>query len=416
MSTKASYQITDRQNIEATIEVSVPVEGVTQQIDAVYREYAREVNVPGFRKGHVPRSFLDSRFGREVFLKESQEELQRKHLPIALTELELRPVSTPKLDIVSFDEADSFVFTASFAILPTIELPDHSGLEVSVPPLKDVAEEDIQQALDEVQQQFGVLGETEGDEVSDGSLVHVKEGEQEWDTRAMNDNPITKHLVGAAIGSTVSIDAELPDGKPLKTTLEVVGLRQIVLPDIDNDLAKDAGYDDLEALKKDIETKIAKRRTDLHQQWVHSALLEALLAKVEIPLPESFMSDLLDEELGNLRESLERPESDRTFSEYLEQREQTEDELKEEIKTSIEARIRRELTLQQLATDLNVKIDDEELGKLAEEDAAEHEEDPVRFTARLKADDRWDDYRLSKMNERIFGTLAETAIITDKEE
>jgi hypothetical protein len=66
--------------------------------------------------------------------------------------------------------------------------------------------------------------------------------------------------------------------------------------------------------------------------------------------------------------------------------------------------------------DLDIKIDDEELGKLAEQDAAEYDEDPVRFTARLKADDRWSEYRVGKMNERIFAILTETATITDKKE
>ena len=416
MSTKADYQITDRQEIEATIQVSIPPEGVSQQIEAVYKEYAKEVRVPGFRKGRVPRSFLDSRFGREVFLQEAKEELQRKHLPIALTELELRPVSKPELEIVAFGESEPFQFSATFAILPQIQLPEYKGLEASVPPLKAVSEDDIQQALEDVQQQFGVLGELEGTEVSDGDLVRVKEGEQEWDTRAMSDNPITQHLVGAAIGSTVEVDAELPDGKPLKTKFEVVGLRQVILPEMDDDLAKDAGYDDFEALKKDIEEKIAKRRADLYQQWIHSALLEAVLEKMDIPLPEAFVSDLADEELVRLRESLERPESNRTFSDYLEQREQTEDELKDEIKVSIEERIRRELVLQQLAADLEISIDEEELGTLAEQEAAEYDEDPVRFVARLKAEDRWEGYRLSKTNERIFATLAESATITEKEE
>ena len=416
MSTKADYQITDRQEIEATIQVTIPAAGISQQIEAVYREYAREVNVPGFRKGKVPRSFLDSRFGREVFLQESQEELQRTHLPIALTELELNPVSTPKLEIVSFEEAEQFVFTVSFSILPEIKLPETKGLEVAVPALKAATEDDVKQALDDVQQQFGILGEKEGTEVADGDLVHVKEGEQEWDTRAMDENPVTVNLIGAAVGSTVEINAELPDGKPLKTSLEIVGLRQIILPDVDDDLAKDAGYDDLEALKKDIETRIAARRKDLYQQWVDSALLQALLAKMEIPLPEPFVNDLVEEEMERLQKSFERPESNRTFSEYLEHREMTEDELKEEVNTSIEKRVRRELVLQQLAQDLEVSIDDEELGKLAEQDAAEYEEDPVRFTARLKAEDRWGEYRVGKMNERIFAILTETATITEKEE
>jgi len=416
MSIHADYQITDRQEIEATIQVTIPAIGISQQIEAVYKEYAREVNVPGFRKGHVPRSFLDSRFGREVFLRESQEELQRTHLPIALTELKLNPVSTPKLEIVSFEEEDKFMFTASFAVLPDIALPDTTGLKATVPPLKAVTDEDVNQALDDVQQQFGVLGEKEGAEVSDGDLVRVKEGEQEWDTRAMNDNPVTSNLVGKAVGSTVAIDAELPDGKPLKTSLDIVGLRQIILPDINDDLAKDAGYEDLEALKADIEERIAKRRKDLHQQWVDAALLEALLDKMEIPLPESFVNDLVEEELERLHKSFERPESNRTFADYLEQRERTEDELKEEIKESIESRVRRELVLQQLAADLEIMIDDEELGKLAEQDAANYDEDAVRFVARLKAEDRWNEYRLGKMNERIFAMLTETATITEKEE
>jgi len=416
MSTKADYQITDRQEIEATIQVSIPVEGVSQQIEAVYREYAKEVRVPGFRKGHVPRTFLDSRFGHEVFLQEAQEGLQRKHLPIALIELQLRPVSKPELEIVEFGESEPFVFSATFATLPQVQLPEYKGLEASVPPLKAVSDDDVKEALDDVQQQFGVLGELEGEEVSDGDLVRVKEGEQEWDTRAMGDNPITQHLVGATVGSIVKVDGELPDGKPLKTTLEVLGLRQVILPEIDDDLAKDAGYDDLEALKEDVEKRITKRRVDLHQQWVQSTLLEALLAKTAIPLPEAFVTDLADEELARLRESLESSESNRTYSEYLEQREQTEDELKDEIRISIEGRLRRELVLQQLALDLEISIDDEELGRLAEQEAAEYDEDPVRFTARLKAEDRWDGYRLSKVNERVFAALAESAVITEKEE
>ena len=135
MSTKADYQITDRQEIEATIQVSIPVEGVLQQIEAVYKEYAKEVRVPGFRKGHVPRSFLDSRFGREVFLQEAQEELKRKHLPIALTKLELRPVSTPQVEVVAFDESEPLVFSATFATLPKIQLPEYKELQATVPPL-----------------------------------------------------------------------------------------------------------------------------------------------------------------------------------------------------------------------------------------------------------------------------------------
>lgn len=413
---RADYQITDRQEIEATIQISIPVEDVSQQIDAVYKNYANEVNVPGFRKGRVPRSFLDSRFGRKIFVQEAHEELQRNHLPLAFTELMLNPVSKPKLEIVSSGESEPFVFSASFAILPQVQLPEDLGLEVAIPRLKAVSEDDIQQALNDVQRQFSVLGELEGSQVSEGDIVRVKEGEQEWDTRAMHDNPITQTLVGAAIGSTVEIDTEVADGKPLKMTLELVGLRQVILPEIDDNLANDAGYDDLEALKKDIEEKITTQRAERHQQLIHSTLLKALLEKTHLPLPEVFVNDLVREELTRLRESYEEPESNLTFADFLEKREQNEDELQDEIRTGIEERMRRELVLKQLSVDLDIAINSEELEKLAEQDAAEYKEDPVRFIARLKAEDRWDDYRISKTNQRIFATLVGSATITDEEE
>lgn len=364
----------------------------------------------------MPRSYLDTRFGHDLFLKEAQEALQHNHLPLAVDELGLRPVSTPKVEGDDLAAAAPYVFSATFATFPEIRLPETAGLAVTVPPVKPVSEDDVQHALDEIREQFGVLGELAGDVVSDGDLVRVKEGEQEWDTRAVSDNPITQRLIGASIGSTVDIDTELSNGHPFKTTLEVVGLRQIILPEIDDDLAKDAGYDDLAALKADIEEKIGKRRADAHRQWVHAAVLEAVLEKIDITLPDVFVDELTDEELARRKESFQRAESNRTYAEYLEQREQPEEELKSEMRASIQHRLKRELVLQQLAADLGISIDENELGELADQEAAEYGEDPVRFTARLKAEDRWDDYRVSKVNERILATLTESAIITQKEE
>jgi len=86
------------------------------------------------------------------------------------------------------------------------------------------------------------------------------------------------------------------------------------------------------------------------------------------------------------------------------------------VQEGMERRVRTELTLAQLARQFEIAIDDEELGTIAEQDAAHAGEEPLRFVARLKAEDRWDDYRQNKINERILKTLRESAIIRDKEE
>ncbi len=415
MSTNAEYRIDSRQEIEATIEVSIPADRVEAQIDEIYKEYAREVRIPGFRKGHVPRPFLDSRFGREVFLEEARDELQRTFLPLAIDELDLRPVTRPELQVVSFGEAEPFVFRAKFGTLPQLHLPSHEGLSITVPRLPPVSEDDVVQALHEVQKQFAVLGEREGDTVSEGDLVHVQSGDQTWDVRAAADNPITRTLVGATIGQTVPLDETLPSGEPLKMDLEVLGLRQVVLPEIDDDLAKDAGFEDLTALKADIESAIARRREDVQRQRVDGALLEKLMETLVIPLPESFVEDLVTDEVDRVRQSMEQPDSPHTFSEYLEQQGQTEEDVRQEIRTSVETRIRQELVLGQLAEDLEIVLSDDELTRLAEEDAVTAGEDPLRMVARLKAEDRWESYRQRKVNDRIFASLRETAVVKEEE-
>jgi len=413
MSDTPHYEIEARGDTEATVRVTVNPDAFREQLDAVYRRYAREARIPGFRKGKIPRNVLDSRFGRDLFLAEAQEDLQRRHLPEALESLDLRPVSRPQLEIVSFGTSDPFVFTASFSVLPQVSLPGIRERQVTVPSPPPVTEEDVQQALRDVQSHFATLQEKAGDTAEDGDIVRIREGENEWDTRVDGDDPVTSRLAGAQVGERVEIDAEAPGGKRLQTTLDVVSLKQIVLPEIDDEMAKDAGFDSLDALKSDIEEKIAAARADRHDRLIESAALDSIVDEAGISLPEPFVDELVDEELERFRTSFDEPGSERTFDGYLAERGIGEDQLRDEIRRSVERRLRRELVLRRIATDEGIRIEDEELETLAREDAEEAGEDPLRFAARLKAEDRWGDYRASKVNERVLAILRETAVVSD---
>jgi trigger factor len=416
MSDKAQYEITQRNETEATVQVTIAPDAVKKELDSVYQRYAREVRIPGFRSGRVPRHLLESRFGRDFFIAEAKEDLQRQYAPEALSELGLRPVSTPRLEEVSHGEFEPFVFNLTFAILPDVVTPNLDELAVTAPPLRPVSEEDVRQALTDVQSHFSTLAEKEGDTVGDGDIVRVQEDGQEWDTRAEADNPVTKHLIGAKVGTDVEIDAELPDGRALRTTFSVVGLQQIVLPEIDDELAKDAGFADLESLRADIEAKLTEQRSEHHKRLVNTLLLDALLEKMEIPLPDAFLDELVDEELERVKTSLDSQDSTSTFEEYLERRELSEEAFAAKIRDSITHRVRRELVLRQLGRDLGITIDDEELTSLASAEAEERGEEPLRFVAQLKANDRWDDYRTSVANDRVFQALRDAATVREEED
>lgn len=121
----------------------------------------------------------------------------------------------------------------------------------------------------------------------------------------------------------------------------------------------------------------------------------------------------MNEEMDRLKESLERGDSSLTFERYLEGRETSEEELREQFRSSISLRLRRELVLQELAEDASITIGDEELGELAEQDAEVSGEDSVRFIGRLKGEGRWEAYRTSKINERVFSLLRESAVVKE---
>jgi len=417
MTNNTQYEIATRDDTAATVRVAIPQQDVLQEIESVYAQYSNELNVPGFRKGRVPKSVLETRFGRDVFVLAAKAELERKHLPAALERLDLHPVSVPKVQEVSFDPEGGFVFQASFAVLPDVKLPPYRGLEVAVPPKRDVSEEDVTQALAEIQSQFGTLAEREGDTVSEGDIVRVREKGEEWDTRAEKENPVTSALVGRRVGDSVDIDVSLEDdAKHMKATVAVVGLRQVVLPAIDDELAKDAGFDTLAALRDDVRRRMVEARDERHRRAIETLLLDTLVEKTSLPLPEPFVVELVDEEVERVRSALERPGSSLSFARYLEQRATTEEDLRKEIRGSVERRLRRELVLGNVAEAEGVAISDAELEDMAKADAQGAGEDGLRFVARLKAEERWDDYRSAKVTERLLGILRESAIITEKEE
>ncbi len=415
MNDTAQYEITRRDDTEATVKVTIPPDELQRGLDSVYRRYGREARIPGFRKGHVPRHLLESRFGKELFVAEAKEDLQRLHVAEALTSLALRPVSTPRVEEISEGGAEPLVFEVSFAVLPEVELPALNEIEITVPPTQMVTDADVQQALGEVQSHFSTLAPKEGDTVGEGDIVRVKQGDQEWDTRAEADHPVTRNLMGAKVDSEVEIDEELPDGKRLQTTLAIAGLQQIVLPEIDDELAKDAGFDDLDALKRDIETKLTDNRVEQRRRRIDGMLLEAVVDKTEIPLPDPFLDELVEEELQQVKSSFDAPDEDAAFAEYLDQRDMTEEAFRGEIRAAIARRVRQELVMRAIARSLEIEIDDEELTEIAQAEAEERGEEPLRFVAQLKASDRWDGYRTSKVNQRVFDRLREVATVREEE-
>jgi len=411
----ASYTIKERSATDVTVQVKVEAQAVQQGIEEVYRRYGREARIPGFRKGRVPRAFLDSRFGREMFLEEAQKTLEEEHVPQAVSALELHPITPPTVNEVVFNEGEAFVFEASFSVFPEFELPEYRGLGLVKKPGQKVTEEDVRAALEEVRRQFATLAPKEEKTVNDGDIVRVRQDKEEWDARAETEDPVTATLIGHRVGETVEINLDLPEGRGMHAALSILELKEVILPEVDDELAKDAGYDSLVALQEDIKDKLAKARAEKQEHTEKTELLDRIVDQLALPLPEALVEKLSEEELQRLKKNLGHPRSPLTFEDYLKDQGKSEEGVRSDYRDRVARRIRRELVLQKLSEEEGITIDDAELERIASAEAEKAGEDPLRFIARLKAEERFEDYRSEKVNGRVLDLLYETAETTKEE-
>lgn len=405
-------EIKEQSATNVTLQVRVDPATVKSAIDSVYKRYSEQVQIPGFRKGHVPRAYLDSRFGSELFTEEAQKDMEDQHLKEALVNLNLLPVKSPEVESESFEEDGAFVFTASFPVLPEIKLPEYRGIELTVEPPQQATEDEINAALEDISKRFATLAPKESQTIEAGDVVRVKEGEHEWDMRVESDNSVTSNMIGHQVGQTVDLQVEREGQEPLRASLSVVEVSEVVVPEIDDDLAKDAGFDSLDALRADIKEKITESKAERRRHKIEDQLLDHIVSQMDIPLPQQMVDDITSNEVKDLKERLEDPEAPMTFDDYLKEREKSEEELISEYREGVEQRLRRELVMGKLIESEGIVITDEELEQIATEEAKASGEDPIRFIARLKANEQWEGYHREKVSERVFNVLYENAKLT----
>ena len=414
--TVTDYKIKDRSATEITLRITVEETAVQKALEAVYQQYRTQVSVPGFRKGHVPRNLLDSRFGQERFWQETQEVLQKEHLSNALSELDLRPVTRPRIETIPFEEGELFVSEAHFSVLPEFELPDYRGLEISVAPPQAATNDEVTTALEEIRHRLATLVPKEGDHISEGDIVEVKDGQKTGNVPAQADHPLGRALIGHQIGETVTVSLNLNEVKeqPSQSVLSILGIKQIRLPKIDDELAKDAGFESLDALKIDLTRQLNDTHQAQRERSIKGALLDRLAEKVALPIPETLLDELVASEIERMKENLQQLRPPLPFDEYLKQQGKTEEEMRADLRTAIARNLRHDLLVQKLAKAENISVSDNEVEKIATKEAEEKGEDALRFIARLKAGDRFQGYRNEIIRERILDRLYETAQITEE--
>jgi trigger factor len=300
----------EESSVRKALAFEVDSEQVQQEIDARAKELARRVKLPGFRPGKVPIEVVKKRFKDEI-LGEAAEAIVNKVVFDELDGRGLKPLAPPKVEEVKLEEGQPMSFRAVFETLPLVELPDWKGLRSTARGPK-VADEDVQKEIDRLREEAARYDAVEGDrETRSGDFVLLDlawqptdGGKGGRDENALieignegNHKDMNAGLEGLRLGVTKDIEvawgadaAPAIAGKTVRYTVTLKAIKKKVVPERDDEFAKDLGeFDSLAALEAKVRQQLEAAEERRSDREVKAGLVEALVAKASFEVPEALV-------------------------------------------------------------------------------------------------------------------------------
>ena len=311
-----TVEITNINSCRKNLAGEISAEEFEKELEKVAREYSRTVKVPGFRPGKVPTNIMLRRFEKEICDEASQRIMDRVWGD-AIDANNLKPLTQPEITELVNKPGNSMKFTLSFEELPQLEVKDYKGVEIK----KDSAEvkdEDLDRAIDGILEQHSQFVPVEG-AAKDGHFVLINiDGLVDGETAPFHDEDITlivghaqtaaefsEHLRGAKVDDTLSFDVSYPDdynskklaGKRVAYKVLVKEIKERQSPELNDDFARDIGFDSLEAFRARIREDLTMEVGLNAEMKAREELLDAIIERQPQP-PIDVPDCLVTEELG----------------------------------------------------------------------------------------------------------------------
>ena len=373
-------------NLEPTkvkLTVTVEPEELNPYLDAARKEIAKQVNVPGFRKGHVPGKIIDQRIGFAAVAGEAVNDAVPELYSKALDEKKIRPMAQPEFDVQdvpqSANDETKLKFTATVERRPDIELPEIDGLEIAIskPEVKD---EDVDKRLETLRQRFGTLvgvdrPAAKGDFANidltaeiDGETVDSQEGvSYELGSNTMLDG-LDEALDGLSAGEETTFEGTLEagdhEGQKATVKVKVNSVKAEELPELDDEFASEASeFDTLDELKADIRKAAAQDAEGRQATEARDAFIAKLQEGLEIPVPKGVKANMVAEQLKGMT-----PHPEKATKEQKAQAEET-----------VEKELRDQMVLDALAEKLDVQVSQSDVFNFLASIAQQYGMDPNNF-------------------------------------
>ncbi|AOZ89824.1 trigger factor [Bacillus xiamenensis] len=377
---------------EGVLTVEVDAETFNKALDDAFKKVVKQVSIPGFRKGKVPRGLFEQRFGVESLYQDALDILLPVEYPKAIDEAGIEPVDRPEIDVEKIEKGESLIFTAKVTVKPEVKLGDYKGLNVE----KDdttVTDEDVQEELKAMQNRQAELVVKEEGAIENGDTVVLDfegfvDGEAFEGGKAENYSlevgsgsfipGFEEQLVGLEAGAEKDVEVTFPEeyhaedlaGKPAVFKVKIHEIKAKELPALDDEFAKDVD-EEVETIAE-LTEKTKKRLEEAKENEAEGKLREELVAKAsenaEVDIPQAMVDTELDRMMKEFEQRLQMQGMNLEL--YFQFSGQDEEALKEQMKEDAAKRVKSNLTLEAIAAAEDLQVSDEEveeeLSKMAE--------------------------------------------------
>jgi trigger factor len=373
------------------VKVRLSVEAAPERVQAFFdraaRELAKQISVPGFRKGKAPRRVVEQRVGTAAIAQAALEEALQDLYLEALRAESLDTVARPEVDVQHFDEETGCAFTATVEVRPTIELADHRGIRIDFPEWH-AEDTEIDGQLERLREQFAEVDIVEraaaaGDLVTVDLRVSVAGKELDaarvegalYEVGSGGVTPeLDRRVLGASAGDELEYDDELPvdypehGGATATFQVRVADVRSKRLPELDDDFADSAGgFDSIADLRDDIARSLTRRRIMEGRHELRGVVTDAFVALHRVPVPPSMLEDAVHDRLHRLSD--EAAQLGGTLDELLAleatTREEYEGRLREQTQQLLTAQLVLDAFAQQIGVTVQASDIDREFARLA---------------------------------------------------
>ena len=379
-----SLQVEKLEKNMAKLTVEVSAEDFEKAIEKVYQKQKKQISIPGFRKGKVPRVMVEKMYGKEVFYEDAANDLIPDAYDNALDECEEDIVSSPKIEVTQIEAGKPFVFTATVALKPEVKLGEYKGIKIEKIE-REVTEEEILAEINRERNKNARNITIEDRPVKDGDMTVIDfegfvDGEAFEGGKGEN-YPLTigsgafipgfeEQLVGAEIGKEVEVKVTFPEeyqaeelqGKEAVFKCTVHEIKEKELPELDDEFASEVSeFDTLEEYKEDVKKNLTEKKVKDAETARENAAVEAAVKASEIEIPEAMLETQQRQMVDEFSQLITM--QGMSMEQYMQFTGATYEKLIEQVKPQAEERIRARLVLEAIAKSENIVATEEDYEK-----------------------------------------------------